>query len=280
MTPAHRIGDAERFRPGSWLERTVDRLRGGRATAAPPILRRAYEGLLDRLPGDHLVSVMPGGERVRLSARHRYLSWNPDEYKAFRAAVRPGATVLDVGANVGAYTLMFATWVGDGGRVFAFEPAPEALAGLRRHVALNGFGTRVEIVEAAIASSTGRAPFAVHPSGGASSLSVMALKDAPVLNVQTETLDHFCATRGVTPDVIKIDVEGAELDVLVGGRQTLARPGVEAFVELHPAVWAVNGVTRDAIERELHAQGFVAEPLDPAFDVWTTEGVSVRLRRL
>lgn len=279
VTSGHRVGEAERFRSGSWLERTVDRLRGGRATAAPPILRRAYEGLLDRLPGDHLVSVMPGGERVRLTARHRYLSWNPDEYKAFRAAVRPGATVCDVGANVGAYTLMFAAWVGEGGRVFAFEPAPEALAGLRRHVALNGFGSRVEIVEAAIASSTGRAPFAVHPSGGASSLSVQALAEAPVLSVQTDTLDHFCAARGVKPDVIKIDVEGAELDVLIGGRQTLARPGIEVFVELHPAVWAVSGVTRAAIERELHDQGFAAEPLDSAFDIWTTEGVCVRLRR-
>src|SRR2546430_4581907 len=124
----HRIGEADRFRSGSWLERTVDRWRRGRVTAAPPLLRRAYEGLLDRLPGDHLVSVMPGGERVRLSARYRYLSWNPVEYRAFRSAVRPGTTVLDVGANVGAYTLMFAAWVGDEGRVFAFEPAPDAVA--------------------------------------------------------------------------------------------------------------------------------------------------------
>jgi FkbM family methyltransferase len=278
MTPGHRIGEADRFRSGSWLERTVDRWRRGRVTAAPPILRRAYEGLLDRLPGDHLVSQMPGGERVRLSARYRHLSWNPVEYTAFRAVVRPGATVLDVGANVGAYTLMFAAWVGDEGRVFAFEPAPEALAGLRTHVALNGFSSRVDIVEAAVSSSAGRAPFAVHRSGGASSLSVNAVDHPLMLSVPTETIDGFCAARGIQPEVIKIDVEGAELDVLIGARRTLARAGVEAFVEMHPSVWAVSGVTRAAIEGELHAQGFVAEPLDPAFDVWTTEGVCVRLR--
>src|SRR5206468_2186008 len=73
----NRIGEADRFRSGSWLERTVDRWRRGRGTAAPPILRRAFEWFLDRLPGDHLVSAMPGGERMRLSARHRHLSWNP-----------------------------------------------------------------------------------------------------------------------------------------------------------------------------------------------------------
>ena len=100
--------------------------------AAPPALRRAFEAVLDRLPGDHLVSVLPEGERVRLSAKYRHVSWNPVEYRAFRAVVRRGATVLDVGANVGAYTLMFAAWVGEQGRVFAFEPAPEAAQGFGR----------------------------------------------------------------------------------------------------------------------------------------------------
>ena len=279
VTDGHRFGEGERFRTGSWLERTVVRWRRDGATAAPPILRRAYEGLLDRLPGDHLVSVMPLGERVRLSARFRHLSWNREEYHAFRAAVRPGATVFDVGANVGAYTLLFAAWAGDRGRVFAFEPAPEALAGLRTHVALNGLQSRVDIVETAIASSTGRAPFAVHPSGGASSLAVSAVEQAAVVTVPTDTIDNFCAARGVQPDVIKIDVEGAELEALIGARRTLARPGVEAFVEFHPSVWTVTGVTRAAVEQEIHAQGFAAEPLDPAFDIWTTEGVCVRLRR-
>jgi FkbM family methyltransferase len=279
VTPAFRVGEADRFRSGSWLERSVDRLRRGQTAAAPPMLRRAFEALLDWLPGDHLVSQLPDGERVRLSARYRHLSWNPDEYRAFRAAVRPGVTVLDVGANVGAYTLMFAMWVGEGGRVYAFEPAPDARAGLRTHVALNGLDARVEIVESAMSSSAGSAPFALHPSGGASSLSLSSVADAFHVVVDTDTIDNFCRTRALSPSVIKIDVEGSELDVLKGARHTLALPGMHAFVEFHPAAWALAGIAPAEIEHELREQGFVAEPLDPAYDPWATEGVSVRLRR-
>ena len=279
MSRTSRIGAADRFRPASWLERGVDRWRRGRTSAAPPALRRAFEAVLDHLPGDHLVSVMPEGERVRLSARYRHLSWNPDEYRAFRAAVRRGMTVLDVGANAGAYTLMFATWVGQGGHVFAFEPAPDAREGLRVHVALNGFDRQVTIVEAAVAGSVGTAPFAVHPSGGASSLALDSLDHAPRLVVATETIDNFCKVHGLLPAVIKIDVEGAELDVLRGARHTLALPGMHAFVEFHPSAWQRAGIGRAEIEAELRSQGFLAEPLQPSFDPWTTEGVCVRLRR-
>jgi FkbM family methyltransferase len=277
MSASH-PGRAHRYRSGSWIERSVGRLRRGRS-AAPPALRRAFEAVLDHLPGDHLVCVLPEGERVRLSARYRHVSWNPEEYAAFRAIVRPGMTVLDVGANVGAYTLVFAAWVGATGRVVAFEPAPDTCAGLRTHVTLNGFDDRVTVVQAAMAGSTGTAPFGVHPSGGASSLALGSVADAARVTVATHTIDDVCKAHALLPAVIKIDVEGAELDVLRGARQTLALPGLHAFVEFHPAVWRDTGISRADIEEELAGQGFSVEPLDPSYDPWTTEGVSVRLRR-
>jgi FkbM family methyltransferase len=174
---------------------------------------------------------------------------------------------------------MFAAWVGEAGRVYAFEPAPDARAGLRTHVALNGFDARVEIVESAMSSSVGSAPFALHPSGGASSLSLRSVADAFHLVVDTDTIDNFCRVHALSPSVIKIDVEGSELDVLKGARHTLALPGTHAFVEFHPAAWAQAGIGRAEIEHELRDQGFAAEPLDPSYDPWATEGVSVRLRR-
>ena len=278
MSESH-LGRADRYRSGSWIERSVGRLRRGGRAAAPPALKRAFEAVLDHLPGDHLVSVLPEGERLRLSARYRHVSWNPDEYRAFRAVVRPGTTILDVGANVGAYTLLFATWVGETGRVFAFEPAPDACEGLRTHVTLNGFDDRVTIVQAAAAASAGTAAFAIHPSGGASSLALGSVENATRVTVATETIDGVCKQHGLLPAVIKIDVEGAELDVLKGARNTLALPGLHTFVEFHPGAWRDAGVSRADVERELDDQGFAIEPLDPAYDPWTTEGVCVRLRR-
>lgn len=279
VAPPSRMGEADRFRDASWLERTVAQWRARGGASAPRILKRGYEYVLDRLPGDHLLATLPGGERVQLAARYRHLNWNPHEYAAFRAAVKPGATVFDIGANVGAYTLVFAARVGPSGRVIAFEPAPDASQGLRTHLALNGIAGRVEVIEAAMSSAVGRTSFAVHPSGGASSLVLESVDRGRVIDVATDTLDRFCAAHAVSPDVLKIDVEGSELDVLRGGRATLARADIQVFVEFHPAVWRSLGVSRADVEAELSQQGFVAEPIGPSFDVWNTEGVAVRLRR-
>jgi FkbM family methyltransferase len=273
-----RVGSGRQFRSASWLERSVARLRGRGARKAPPILRRLHELVLDLLPGEHLVSTLPGGERVRLSARCRQLSWNPEEYGAFRTAVRPGSTVLDVGANVGAYTLLFAQWVGPAGRVTAFEPAPASIAGLRRQLELNGLTGRVEVVQAAVAGTVGMASFECDGASGANALAT-GVSHTRTITVSTTTIDEFCTARGLHPDVIKIDVEGAELDVLRGARRTLQAPSIEVFVEFHPSAWALRGITPESMQSELAAQGFVAEPLDPSIDIWNTEGISVRLRR-
>jgi FkbM family methyltransferase len=244
---------------------------------APALLRRIYEGVLERWPGEHLVSVLPGGERIRVSARHRYLSWNPEEYAAFRAAVRPGDLVLDVGANVGAYTLLFAQWVGPAGHVVAFEPAPLAAAGLRRHLALNGLTSRVEVLEAAVCDRSGTAPFHADAASGVNALASRGTPSS--IEVLTTTLDEFCSARDLRPHVVKIDVEGAELAVLEGARRLLSDPEIRVFVELHPATWGASGTTAGAVAAALDALGFVAVALDPELDIWTTEGVAVRLER-
>jgi hypothetical protein len=59
-----RVGRGQHFRAASWLERSVERLRGRRPRQAPPMLRRLHEMLLDLWPGEHLVSTLPGGERA------------------------------------------------------------------------------------------------------------------------------------------------------------------------------------------------------------------------
>lgn len=270
-------GRAERFRRGSWLERSVDRLRGARRVPAPAVLRHLHEAVLDRLPGDHLVSVLPGGERVRLSAHHRSLSWNPEEYRAFHAVIRPRAIVLDVGANVGAYTLLFAQWAGRSGRVFAFEPSPSASRSLRRHLALNSAGN-VEVIDAAVCDRQGTAALYDDGCPGRSSL-IGSAEHHRAVTVRTTTIDSFCAERSLTPDVVKIDVEGAELEVLRGARRTLAAEKTVAFVEFHPSVWRSRNLDASDLARELAMQGFEPEPLDAQFDAWSTEGVCVRLGR-
>ena len=193
--------------------------------------------------------------------------------------MRPGALVFDVGANIGAYTVLFAQWTGAAGRVVACEPSPPSIAGLREQVRLNGVSDRVDIVEAAVSERPGSAAFDCGGSSGTNALVPDAESGAHVIRVETTSLDAFCAARGLHPSVVKIDVEGAELDVLRGARETLARPGVDVFVEFHPSVWKARGIARRDIESELTRQRLTPEPLHPSIDIWNTEGISVRLRR-
>jgi FkbM family methyltransferase len=229
-----------------------------------------------------LVSVLPAGERFVVSPAHRHVSWNPDEYAAFRASVRPGATVLDVGANVGAYSVLFARWTGTAGRVVALEPDPVAFAGLEAHLRLNGMEDRVTaICAAATDGSRSRARLATSSSSGLARLVDEHAGRDSAIEVRATSIDELCRSHGLAPSVIKIDVEGAELQVLRGARHTIAAAGPELalFVEMHPAIWRDAGVAPEEVARECEAQGLWPERLDgTSGGLGTTEGVCVRLR--
>jgi len=240
-------------------------------------LRAAYRAAVRLRTGGSVTSRLPRGEAVRLLPEYRFVTWNPAEYEAFRAAAKPGGVALDVGANVGAYALLLGQWVRPGGRVFAFEPAPEAFAGLSEHVCLNDLAATVVPVRAAAAASSGTATLATDGISGANRLA-----DEPGgETVRTVTVDEFCAREGITPSFIKIDVEGAELDVLRGARATIRAAGdaLALFVEMHPTIWRGMGISAADLQAELALQGLRAEPLRDVADPWALEGECLRLVR-
>src|SRR5262249_51802588 len=147
--------------------------------------------------------------------------------------VRPGDTVIDVGAHVGIYTLLFSASVGPTGNVIAFEPSPDNVAYLRKHLALNNAGN-VTIVNAAVAAQSGRARFAF----GADS-STGHVSNEGTLEVVTIRLDDYITEARCRPSLIKIDVEGAEVEVLEGLADTLRTAAPALLVATHsPALKA------------------------------------------
>jgi FkbM family methyltransferase len=164
--------------------------------------------------------------------------------------VRPGMICWDVGANVGFYTLLFAELVGEGGQVFAFEPAPRNVELLRRHVEMNRY-QNVRIFPCALGDFEGEAAF---DPGLDTSMGHMAARGP--LKVSCSRADTLLAAGTVAaPDVIKIDVEGAEADVLRGARRA---------IEPHPVIFlATHGATvhRGCIEL-LMASGYEVGALD------------------
>jgi FkbM family methyltransferase len=144
-------------------------------------------------------------------------SYEFDKQRAFAEVTGRGSTVLDLGSNVGFYTLLAAELVASSGRVYAFEPVQRNIEFLRRHIALNKM-TNVTVIQAAVCESTGRRRFQFHKSAAMGHLS-----DAGQTEVSTVTLDDFVFKWGASPNAIKIDVEGAELSVLKGAREMLSQ---------------------------------------------------------
>lgn len=152
--------------------------------------------------------------------------YEAEKQAAVRRLVKPGMRVFDVGANAGFYTLAFSRLVGPSGQVWAFEPLPENLVNLRRHIELNDL-RNVTVVDAAVFDMSGTARFMTAPSN-----SVGRLVTQGGIEVKTVKLDDFCSNIN-SPDLIKLDVEGAEGAVLAGAQKVLAQYSPTVLLATH-----------------------------------------------
>ncbi|MBI2069227.1 MAG: FkbM family methyltransferase [Elusimicrobia bacterium] len=154
-------------------------------------------------------------------------SYEREQTALFERLIKPAGVVLDIGAHVGYYTLLSADLAGPSGRVFAFEPEPKNAAFLKKHVQMNACAN-VTVVEAAVGDKNGTAYFDYGTGTGTGHLAQNGKLAVPVL-----TLDTFCAERSLTPTHLKIDVEGAEMLVFQGGRETIERARPVIFLSTH-----------------------------------------------
>lgn len=144
-------------------------------------------------------------------------------------ALEPGMTFLDVGANLGIYSLVAAHKLAGNGRVISFEPAPRECARLKLHFRWNGFHSpEARIERVALGADYGEQRFFEVRTGGDTSrngLRVPQSKDGiREISTPVVTLDRYAAKRGLPKiDFIKLDVEGGEMDVLRGAPGTLLR---------------------------------------------------------
>ncbi|MBV8501654.1 MAG: FkbM family methyltransferase [Paucibacter sp.] len=190
------------------------------------------------------VSFLIGDEGIRLFAPPdearvapieimNFDHYEPAETQVMDLLTRQARRILDVGANIGWYAVRFAKRL-PGAQVHAFEPMPQAHAYLQRNVAANGMGARIHCYNYGLSEANGSFEYFIAPTGGtnASLRNVAAAADARRIMGLTLTLDQWCANQQIQPDFIKCDVEGAELLVFRGGRETIARDRPIVFAEL------------------------------------------------
>lgn len=196
-----------------------------------------------------------------------FAHWGGGHNNAFEATVeacRGKSCIFDIGGHVGLVSMPVSQVLAPGGRVFAFEPGAANLRFLRRHLELNGIAN-VEVLPALVGETDGEVAF-YEQQGPTGQNSVALRKKSPELYSETRrpqvALDEFCKARGLAPDVIKIDVEGAELMVLRGAKAVLAQHRPLIFLSVHPRELEVLGASTEALVAFIAAAGYVCREID------------------
>jgi FkbM family methyltransferase len=178
--------------------------------------------------------------------------------RAMQNAIKPGDCVWDVGANIGVYSQMFSKCVTSTGHVFSFEPLPETVLRLEHAVAGH---SNVRIIPVALSSIAGTA---VIERGDHEDGATARIAEQPNVvegqTIQLETGDSLVNRKeALTPSVVKIDVEGHELEVLLGMESILKNRRLRhLFIEIHFAILRSAGKAEDPgrIEKMLKSAGF------------------------
>jgi FkbM family methyltransferase len=175
----------------------------------------------------------PGDSRVAPIEIMNFDRYEPEETRVMDILTAGANEILDIGANIGWYSIRFAKRL-PYSRVHAFEPMPNSFNYLQRNTAINGVAERVHLYNYGLAETNGSVEFYIAPncSVNASLRNVAEAKDVQKVVGLVLSLDQWCANQQIRPDFIKCDVEGAELLVFKGGRNTLLKDKPIVFAEM------------------------------------------------
>jgi FkbM family methyltransferase len=182
--------------------------------------------------------VYRGGDRYISARIQKRGSWEPFVTALMLSLLRPGDVFVDIGANIGWYTVASALKVGKTGQVIAFEPEPDNADMLERNVVLNDLHN-VRLFRCALAESTGQMALVKSATNMGDHRLDSSTGSSAAINIPVDTLDRLIADNGINlakARILKVDTQGAEVLVLRGARETLAALSNECaiFIEFSP----------------------------------------------
>lgn len=198
-------------------------------------------------------------------------TFEPLETSLVQRELKEGDVVVDVGANIGYYTLIFARLVGESGKVYAFEPDPANFQLLKKNVQLNGY-RNIVLERKAVADRTGRRRLYLAPHNKGDHRLYAPPENRPWVDVEAVALDDYFAARDERIAFIKMDIQGAEGAALTGMRRLLERnPAARLVSEFWPSGLRLSGTDPGAYLEQLERLGFrlynideEAERVEPA----------------
>lgn len=160
--------------------------------------------------------------------------------------IHRGDIILDIGANIGYYSLLISRWVGPEGLVIAVEPEPNNFALLELNLCLNKVNN-VHLYQVAISDQEGTATLFVSNYSNWHSLRSKKPSTMKEIEVPTTTIDAIAEKIGAPLSLIRMDIEGFEGRALRGGWETLRRDKPRLVMEIHPAEFSTADEVRDML---------------------------------
>lgn len=248
---------------------------------APERMRRVLRRIRDRVRGWYYrrgdqLTVQYRGEGLRFDTRSEIAKdWffprygggrrlhEPRVCRVLEALLEPGDVFFDVGANVGFFTVLGARLCAPGGTVHAFELDPRLIGEIARSVCLNRGLAHVRTICCACGDGNGDlVAYAPSQWGNPSTNRIVPLAsqsqhaaDASGTAV-TLTLDRYCDRSGVRPDLVKMDIEGGEVEALRGMRRVLTEARPRLVLELHPEAVRERGVDPENLAEAVRGAGY------------------------
>jgi FkbM family methyltransferase len=243
---------------------------GGGGFAPDEVVDRRWpHGIQEPIRGQH-------GLRLRLDLqnwadRRSYFNgryYQPDISRLLETLLQPGDQYVDVGANIGMTALLAHSRIGSGGKGLAFEPNPAAFARLKDHFALNGI-TNFQLVPCALADRESVQVLYVPLDDLLLGTIVPEKAEGTRVEIRTVPADPYVVGfNSATPTLIKIDVEGYEVQVLQGLRSLLAWPDVMLVIEIADAKLRRAGHSRDELHALLASYGLVSHTIHVRSSRW------------
>jgi FkbM family methyltransferase len=221
---------------------------GYRFRPAPRVVKLRSGGLLRLANVDYLQLLL------------YYLGiFEPHCIRFLSRSLRPGDTLLDVGANIGLFTVEGARLVGQEGHVIAIEAMPQMADLVRSQVAINGF-KNVQVVPAAVGDQDGTATLTRPRDANAGMFTLGNVDGEERFDVPVRRIDDILAGRAIS--FIKMDIEGSEYRALLGAEQTLRRFHPTILVELNESALNGCGTSSKAVKTLLAGFGYTGRILN------------------
>ncbi len=199
-------------------------------------------------------------------------TFEPIETEIAVKEIKKGDTVIDLGANIGYYTLIFARLVGEKGKVYAFEPDKDNFKILKKNVEKNGY-KNVILVNKAVSDKTGETKLYISPDNKADHRIYSSDEKRKYTTIKMVKLDDYFKKSNEKIHFIKLDIQGAEYSAVKGMQQLLKRSRkIKLVTEYSPIALKRFGIDPEEYLKLLHTSGFTFQEINER-KWWLTDDV-------